>query len=99
MFSEIDLASRYDEASYKPNPWTIARINAATRLPAEHKLLARMDVEKIEGEIGSCHSITDVAANQTIPIERRDTLGEFSWRAKIPDGELIRQRSVLVILL
>jgi hypothetical protein len=27
----LDISSRYDTADYKPNPWTIAKINAASR--------------------------------------------------------------------
>ena len=33
LLGEFDLASRADAASYKPNPWTIAKANAATRAP------------------------------------------------------------------
>ncbi|KAL4247528.1 hypothetical protein ABKN59_007340 [Abortiporus biennis] len=31
LIKELDLSSRPDEAVYKPNPWTIAKGNAATR--------------------------------------------------------------------
>ncbi|KAJ8472389.1 hypothetical protein ONZ51_g8543 [Trametes cubensis] len=31
LLGELDLASRADAATYKPNPWSIARANAATR--------------------------------------------------------------------
>ncbi|KAH9896676.1 hypothetical protein C8Q73DRAFT_834761 [Cubamyces lactineus] len=31
LLGELDLASRMDAATYKPNPWSIARANAATR--------------------------------------------------------------------
>ncbi|KAI0330056.1 hypothetical protein GY45DRAFT_782158 [Cubamyces sp. BRFM 1775] len=31
LLGELDLASRVDAATYKPNPWSIARANAATR--------------------------------------------------------------------
>lgn len=31
LIQELDLSSRPDEALYKPNPWTIARVNAANR--------------------------------------------------------------------
>ena len=33
LLRELDLSSRTDVASYKPNPWTIAKANAATRAP------------------------------------------------------------------
>ncbi|KAM5534706.1 hypothetical protein V8D89_011570 [Ganoderma adspersum] len=33
LLGELDLASRTDSASYKPNPWTIAKANAAVRAP------------------------------------------------------------------
>ncbi|KAI1798378.1 hypothetical protein LXA43DRAFT_26434 [Ganoderma leucocontextum] len=33
LLGELDLASRTDAASYKPNPWTIAKANAAVRAP------------------------------------------------------------------
>nr|VWP01880.1 Oligopeptide transporter OPT-like protein [Ganoderma boninense] len=33
LMGELDLASRTDAASYKPNPWTIAKANAAVRAP------------------------------------------------------------------
>lgn len=31
LFWQIDLAPREDNAHYKPNPWSIAKVNAATR--------------------------------------------------------------------
>lgn len=31
MLQQIDLATREDSAQYKPNPWSIARVNAASR--------------------------------------------------------------------
>jgi hypothetical protein len=31
MLQQIDLAAREDSAQYKPNPWSIARVNAASR--------------------------------------------------------------------
>lgn len=31
LLQDLDLASRQDEAVYKPNPWTIAKVNAAVR--------------------------------------------------------------------
>ena len=31
ILREIDLAAREDSAQYKPNPWSIARVNAASR--------------------------------------------------------------------
>lgn len=31
MLRQIDLAAREDNAQYKPNPWSIARVNAASR--------------------------------------------------------------------
>lgn len=31
MLRQIDLAAREDSAQYKPNPWSIARVNAASR--------------------------------------------------------------------
>ncbi|KAI8986784.1 hypothetical protein BD414DRAFT_578066 [Trametes punicea] len=31
LMGELDLASRLDTATYKPNPWSIARANAASR--------------------------------------------------------------------
>ena len=31
LMRQMDLASRHDEAVYKPNPWSIAKMNAATR--------------------------------------------------------------------
>ena len=31
LLQALDLSSRQDEAVYKPNPWTIAKVNAATR--------------------------------------------------------------------
>ena len=31
LLQELDLSSRTDAATYKPNPWSIARANAATR--------------------------------------------------------------------
>ena len=31
MLQQIDLAAREDNAQYKPNPWSIARVNAASR--------------------------------------------------------------------
>lgn len=31
LLKALDLSSRHDEAVYKPNPWTIAKLNAATR--------------------------------------------------------------------
>ncbi|KAL7284324.1 hypothetical protein ACG7TL_001610 [Trametes sanguinea] len=42
LLGELDLASRTDTANYKPNPWSIARANAANRLskappPAQNK--------------------------------------------------------------
>jgi hypothetical protein len=30
LFQDLDFASRPDETQYTPNPWTIAKINAAT---------------------------------------------------------------------
>ncbi len=33
LLGELDLASRTDAANYKPNPWTIAKANAAVRAP------------------------------------------------------------------
>ncbi|KAH9855667.1 hypothetical protein C2E23DRAFT_594481 [Lenzites betulinus] len=31
LLGELDLASRTDAATYKPNPWSIAKVNASTR--------------------------------------------------------------------
>lgn len=35
ILQALDLSSRQDEAVYKPNPWTIAKVNAATRVPTK----------------------------------------------------------------
>ncbi|OJT14818.1 hypothetical protein TRAPUB_8612 [Trametes pubescens] len=41
LLGELDLASRADTAAYKPNPWSIAKVNASARPPkppaAAHK--------------------------------------------------------------
>lgn len=41
LLGELDLASRADAAAYKPNPWSIAKVNASARpskpLAATHK--------------------------------------------------------------
>lgn len=34
LIKDLDLASREETVEYKPNPWTIAKINAASRQPA-----------------------------------------------------------------
>ena len=33
LLEELDIGSRNDAATYKPNPWSIAKANAATRAP------------------------------------------------------------------
>ncbi|KAL1941513.1 hypothetical protein VTO73DRAFT_6952 [Trametes versicolor] len=33
LLGELDLASRADAAAYKPNPWSIAKVNASARPP------------------------------------------------------------------
>ncbi|RPD65269.1 hypothetical protein L226DRAFT_609807 [Lentinus tigrinus ALCF2SS1-7] len=33
LLQELDIGSRTDDATYKPNPWSIAKANAATRAP------------------------------------------------------------------
>lgn len=56
LIQELDLSRRHDEALYKPNPWTIAKINAATRpqrcvdkLPPSKLVLTR--AEPIRGQV------------------------------------------------
>ncbi|KAI0080454.1 hypothetical protein K474DRAFT_257280 [Panus rudis PR-1116 ss-1] len=41
LMRDLDLASRKDEAVYKPNPWTIAKANAASRPSVPTAGLAR----------------------------------------------------------
>ena len=38
LLKDIDLTSRNDEALYKPNPWSIAKINAASRPKSDVEL-------------------------------------------------------------
>ncbi|ETW76266.1 hypothetical protein HETIRDRAFT_106812 [Heterobasidion irregulare TC 32-1] len=38
LLKDIDLTSRNDEAQYKPNPWSIAKINAASRPKADMEI-------------------------------------------------------------
>ncbi|OAX32854.1 hypothetical protein K503DRAFT_860110 [Rhizopogon vinicolor AM-OR11-026] len=33
LFRQLDISSRHETVEYKPNPWSIARINAASRAP------------------------------------------------------------------
>ncbi|KAG1731048.1 uncharacterized protein EDB91DRAFT_1306757 [Suillus paluster] len=33
LIQELDISSRHETVEYKPNPWSIARINAASRPP------------------------------------------------------------------
>ncbi|EGO29029.1 hypothetical protein SERLADRAFT_405188 [Serpula lacrymans var. lacrymans S7.9] len=37
LFRDLDLASRQETVEYKPNPWTIAKINASSRPAASSK--------------------------------------------------------------
>ena len=37
LLTEFDLSSRQDNAFHKPNPWTIAKINATTRKASRNK--------------------------------------------------------------
>ncbi|KAI0088314.1 hypothetical protein BDY19DRAFT_994222 [Irpex rosettiformis] len=39
LIQQMDLASRRDEAVYKPNPWSIAKMNAASRPPQQQDKL------------------------------------------------------------
>lgn len=43
LMQDLDISVRHDEARYKPNPWTIAKVNAAARLrsPSENLATAR----------------------------------------------------------
>lgn len=42
LFKQLDLSARQDEAVYKPNPWTIAKMNAAARpLPPRREISAK----------------------------------------------------------
>ncbi|KAG1727521.1 hypothetical protein EDB19DRAFT_1750172 [Suillus lakei] len=35
LIQELDISSRHETVEYKPNPWSIARINAASRAPTK----------------------------------------------------------------
>lgn len=52
---EIDLSSRQDHAQYKPNPWSIAKVNAASRsklpTPIRPAILTANTVTKPKGAI------------------------------------------------
>ena len=37
LIKDLDISSREDNATYKANPWSIAKINAATRPSIIHK--------------------------------------------------------------
>ena len=45
MLQQIDLAVREDSAQYKPNPWSIARVNAASR-PRQPNATVKSVLEK-----------------------------------------------------
>lgn len=62
LMQELDLASRRDEAHYKPNPWTIAKANAAVRprLPVQpmHEQAAEPAVAKsLQGPIAEAFRV------------------------------------------
>lgn len=52
LLQDLDFASRPDETQYTPNPWTIAKINAATTISARDSKpdppQRRSDVKRVE---------------------------------------------------
>lgn len=62
LIQELDLSARHDEALFKPNPWTIAKVNAAARpQPSVEKFpkskVARTDKTRAQGRLAEAFRI------------------------------------------
>lgn len=52
LLQELDLTSRQDTAQYKPNPWSIAKVNAASRPSKPMKTTTGRKDEKVDAGAG-----------------------------------------------
>lgn len=66
LAKELDLSARIDKAEYKPNPWSIARINAASRLPTSQSIVlankkTSTTSKRIRADSGPSSSVTYIS--------------------------------------
>ena len=77
LLKALDLSSRQDEAVYKPNPWTIAKLNAATRAVSSDATKVGPSAEAVQKKKEPRGSIVDGLKKQaarTVPQTSRKVL-------------------------
>ncbi|KAI0827019.1 hypothetical protein BC628DRAFT_1319052 [Trametes gibbosa] len=62
LLGELDLASRTDAATFKPNPWSIAKVNAATRPPKPSRTAPKKPALTMKSKKAT---VLDLLRNQT----------------------------------
>lgn len=90
LLGELDLASRTDAASYKPNPWSIAKANAAIRGPRP-----RPSAPKEKKQNTTQPTAPDLlrAQPKTIPIKRVHQMQSAGARPAVQVRELTSSKS------